>query len=103
MSSSPVSSQSKLCTLGVELPERVVKLLGPTTEDATRHLAELAYIELFRQGEVSSGWAARQLGIGKDDFIRLLAKHQVPYIDLTEEELLEQLQAAMPNRQPPPG
>lgn len=90
-------------TLAVELPESVVQKLGSTPHEATRHLAELAFVELFRQGEVSSGWAARQLGIGKDEFIRLLAKHQVPYIDMSEEEFLEQLEAAMPNRQPPPS
>ena len=69
---------------------------GSTSEEATRHLTELAFVELFRQGEVSSGWAARQLGISKDDFIRLLARHGVPYIDLSEEELRQQVEAAMP-------
>lgn len=88
-------------TLAVELPESVVRKLGRTTQDATRHLAELAIVELFRQGEVSSGWAARQLGIGKDDFIRLLARHGVPYIDLSEEELRQQVEAAMPSRSRP--
>ena len=88
---------SKVRALAVELPESVVQKLGKSTQEATRHLAELAFVELFRQGEVSSGWAARQLGIGKDEFIRLLAKHQVPYIDLTEEELRQQVEAAMPS------
>src|SRR5688572_25040273 len=77
MSSPPVSSHTTMCTLTVELPESVVKLLGPTTEEATRHLAELAYIELFRQGQVSSGWAAEKLGISKDDFRELLYTHDV--------------------------
>lgn len=90
-------------TLAVELPERVVQKLGRTTQDATRHLVELAFVELFRQGEVSSGWAAQQLGIAKDEFIRLLARHGVPYIDMSEEEFLQQLEAAMPDRQPPPS
>jgi len=88
-------------TLAVELPESAVRKLGRTTQDATRHLAELAFIELFRQGDVSSGWAARQLGISKDAFIGLLAKHRVPYIDLSEEELRQQLAAAMPSSTQP--
>ena len=98
MSNSPVSPRSKFCTLGVELPESVVKLLGPTTEDATRHLAELAYIELFRQGQVSSGWAAERLGIRRVDFIELLSSHDVPYFDMSEEELREQVEMAMSRR-----
>ena len=84
-----------MCTLTVELPESVVKLLGQTAEGATRHLAELAYVELFRQGQVSSGWAAEKLGISKDDFRELLYTHDVPYIDMTEEELRQQVEVAM--------
>lgn len=53
-------------------------------------------VELFRLGEVSSGWAAEQLGITKDDFLGLLARQDVPYIDMTEDELREQLRVAMP-------
>jgi predicted HTH domain antitoxin len=96
MADSPVSSQTKMCTLSVELPESMVQKLGQTTRDATRHLAELAFVELFRQGEVSSGWAARQLKVTKAEFMALLARHGVPYIDLSEEEFLQQLQAAAP-------
>ena len=98
MSTTPASGQSKTHTLSIELPELVVGRLGSTPEQAARHLAELAYIELFRQGEVSSGWAARQLKITKDDFRELLATHDVPYIDMSEEEFLQQLQVAMPTR-----
>jgi len=65
------------------------------------HLAELAFIDLFRQGEVSSGWAAEQLRMSKGDFIALLARHGVPYIDLSEEEFLQQLQAAAPEKHVP--
>jgi predicted HTH domain antitoxin len=89
------ASKTKTCTLSVQLPERVVQLLGPTPEDATRHLAELAYVELFRQGEVSSGWAAERLGISKDDFRKLLYAHDVPYIDMSEEELRRDVEVAM--------
>ena len=98
MSSSPASSQSKTRTLAVELPESVVKLLGESTETATRHLAELAYIELFRQGELSSGWAAEKLGISKDEFRELLYAHDVPYIDMSEEELRQEVEATMIRR-----
>jgi predicted HTH domain antitoxin len=61
-------------------------------------LKELALIELFRQGEVSSGWAAEHLGIGKDDFLDLLYDHGVPYIDMSEEELRQQVEVAMSRR-----
>ena len=98
MSSSRASSQSKTCTLTVELPENVVSLLGPTSQDAARHLTELALVELFRQGEVSSGWAAEHLKMSKDEFLDLLTRHDVPYLDLSEEELRQQVQLAMPKK-----
>lgn len=103
MSSSPVSSRSARRSLVVELPERVVDLLGPTGHDAAQHLKELAFIELFRQGEVSSGWAAEQLQMTKRNFLALLAKHDVPYIDMSEDEFIQQLQAAGARQQPPPA
>jgi len=100
MSSSRVSPQTQTCTVSVELPEVVVRLLAPTPAEAALRLKELALIELFRQGELSSGWAAEQLGITKDDFLELLYRHGVPYIDMTDEEFLEQLQAAKPSQPP---
>jgi predicted HTH domain antitoxin len=98
MSSPPTPSQTQTCTLTVDLPEVVVRLLASTTEEAALRLKELALIELFRQGEVSSGWAAEQLGITKTDFLDLLYRHGVPYFDMSEDESLEQLQAAKPNQ-----
>jgi predicted HTH domain antitoxin len=98
MSASPVPSQTKMCTVPVNLPESVVRLLGSTPQEAALRLKELALIELFRQGEVSSGWAAEQLGISKDDLLELLFSHDVPYFDLSEEELRQQVQVAMPRK-----
>jgi predicted HTH domain antitoxin len=98
MSGSPTSSEPKMCTLAVELPESAVHLLGPTPLEATRHLTEMAYIELFRQGQVSSGWAAGKLGISKDEFRELLSTHDVPYIDMSEEELRQEVEATMARR-----
>jgi predicted HTH domain antitoxin len=96
MSSPSASPRPQTGTIAVELPAVVVQLLGPTLEEAARHLKELAFIELFRQGEVSSGWAAEQLGISKTDFLDLLYSHDVPYFDLSEEELRQQVETAMP-------
>jgi predicted HTH domain antitoxin len=93
--STPVSPHTRTCTLTVDLPESVVELLGKTPEAAARQLAELAYVELFRQGKLSSGWAAERLGISKDDFLELLYTHDVPYIDMSEEELDRDIEVAM--------
>ena len=98
MSTLPASSRAKTYTLTVDLPESVVQKLGATPQAVERHLAELAFIELFRQGELSSGWAAEKLGISKDAFLDLLFSHDVPYIDMSEEELRQQVEVAMPRQ-----
>jgi predicted HTH domain antitoxin len=57
----------------------------------------LALIELFRRGDVSTGYAAEVLGMTRWEFITLLGDHGVPYVDMTAEELeadVEQARAA---------
>ncbi|HZO26326.1 MAG TPA: UPF0175 family protein [Chloroflexota bacterium] len=78
-------------TLTVELPESVVQKLGPTSQHATRHLAELALIELFRQGELSGGKAAELLGLSRAEWLDLLARHDVPHTVVTQESLAHDL------------
>jgi predicted HTH domain antitoxin len=78
-------------TLAVELPERVVQLLAPTPEEATARLAELALIELFRQGELSGGKVAELLGLSRAGWLDLLARRGVPHAVVTEESLAHDL------------
>lgn len=92
--------------VSVTLPQQVLEFLDMSPKEAAAYLGTLALIELFRRGEVSSGWAAEKLGISKWDFITLLGEHKVPYIDLTEEELRQEVEAALSHRgrqgRPPP-
>jgi predicted HTH domain antitoxin len=85
----------KTRSLKVALPGDAIDMLGPSPEEAARELQVLAFVELFRRGEISSGWAAEYLGISRWDFIHLLAEHKVPYIDMTEEELRRDVEVAM--------
>ena len=61
---------------------------------AAAALARLALIDLFRRGEVSSGYAAQVLGMSREGFLDLLARHGVPAVDLSEEELRQDLEVA---------
>ena len=74
-------------TLTVELPERVVQMLGPSSQDAARHLTQLALIALFREGELSGGKAAELLGLSRAEWIDLLARHGVPHTVVSEDDL----------------
>jgi len=97
MTSHTAPAQPDTVSVAVELPKQVLELLALTPDDAPVYLKKLALIELFRRSEVSSGWAAEKLGISKWDVIELLGGHEVPYVDLSEEELRQQVEAALPN------
>lgn len=86
--------RKRLTTVPIELPGELVTLLGRSTAESARCLTELALIDLYRRGEVAGGYAAGILGINRWDFIQLLGKHQVPYVDMTEEELNQEIEAA---------
>ena len=90
------SRQQGMHSVVVQLPEETVRLLGVTPDQAAACLKKLALIDLFRCGEVSSGYAADVLGMGKWDFIELLGQHGVPYIDLSEDDLPQQVEVARP-------
>jgi predicted HTH domain antitoxin len=85
------------------LPSAVIDALGPSLDGAARCLKQLALIELFRRGEISSGYAAEVLGIRRWDFIKLLDAYEVPYVDMTPEELEEEVELALSLASPPGG
>ena len=90
-----------MCTLAVELPESVVQRLGSTVQEATRHLVELAVIDLFHQGELSEGKAADLLGLNRVEWRDLLARHGVPHTVVTQESLEHDLNS-LADRAPSP-
>lgn len=77
-----------------ELPAEIAATLDPSGADVSRRALEALLVHLFHLGEISSGRAAELLGCSKDDFRQLLHEHGVPYVDLTEEELLADLHSA---------
>ena len=50
-------------------------------------------VALARRGEVSGGYAARELGISRAAFMDLLAKYDVPQLELGAGELERQVEA----------
>jgi predicted HTH domain antitoxin len=73
--------------------EQVVELFTEMfRERASDVMAEVAVIELVRAGAISEGKGSEVLGITRWAFEDLLVKHNVPSIELSAEELAEQLQ-----------
>ena len=71
----------------VELDARVVPLVAPRKGEVSARLRELAVIELFREGRLSSGKAADVLGLERMEFFALLHHLHVPYFDHDPDEL----------------
>lgn len=75
-----------MATTHVELPEDVARLLQDGDRPAARAALELIVLELYRRRSVSSGKAARLLGMDRFDFIRHASGLGVPFLDMTKEE-----------------
>ena len=71
----------------VELDTRVVPLVAKRKRDVPTRLRELAVVELFREGRLSSGKAAEILGITRVEFLALLSHLRVPFFDQDPEDL----------------
>lgn len=87
---------SKRVNLQLELPD---ELLGTLKEqDLAVKAKEALVMELLREHQISQGKAAHLLGMNRDDLFSLMAKYQIPFIDLTEAELDEELNKQLPRQ-----
>ncbi|MFZ6016350.1 MAG: UPF0175 family protein [Nitrospirota bacterium] len=73
----------------VELPEETLK-----DKEALQKGKEAMVFELLRKGEISQGKAAELLGIDRWTLFDLMAKYDIPVIDMTSEELEKELSQA---------
>jgi predicted HTH domain antitoxin len=71
------------------LPDEVAPNLRD--EDLAAKAKEALTMELLREHEISQGRAAELLGIDRHELFDLMTKYRVPVIDMTPEELAEEL------------
>ena len=62
---------------------------APPVKETAR---ELIVLELYRQGELSSGKAAQLLGMRRDEFIRHASERGIPYLQSSSEELRREIE-----------
>ena len=76
----------------VELDQDLVDLLEELHRPVKEAERELIVLELYRQGEVSSGKAAELLGMPRGEFIRYASARGIPYLQLSGEELRREVE-----------
>jgi predicted HTH domain antitoxin len=86
--------EAQMSMVTVELEYDLVNLFHDVREHPREKLKEYLILELYRRHEISSGKAAEWLDMERSEFIRYAARLGVPYIDLDEIELQEEVRAA---------
>ena len=79
-------------TLEIKIPDNLLQF-GLGREEIQRRVNEWLVLSLFADERVSSGSAARLLGITRVDFLALLRERGIAYLDYTHEELEEEFAA----------
>jgi len=64
-------------TIKIEYPESLANTLRLSEKDFEYEMKSSSLVKLFELGKVSSGIAARVLGLTRVDFLELLAKYKV--------------------------
>ncbi len=72
-----------MTTVQVDLPEELLRAASVfanthSTASASREVAKLLALELFREGEVSLGRAAELCGVSQAEFMQFAAEREVP-------------------------
>ena len=78
----------------VELDQDLVAVLEELRLPVKEAARELIVLELYRQGELSSGKAAQLLGLEREDFIRQASAQGIPYFQLRGDDLRRELDAS---------
>ncbi|MEM7534783.1 MAG: UPF0175 family protein [Chloroflexota bacterium] len=76
-------------TFEVSVPKSILNY-NLSSIDIQHYLNEWAVLHLFTDGQVSSDKAAQLLGITRLQFLELLRRRRISYLDYTPEELEEE-------------
>ena len=79
-------------TFSVQIPSNLLKL-GISQDEIQRRISEWLVFSLFSEGKISSGKAGKLLGITRLEFIQLLKTRGIAFINYSEDEIKEELEA----------
>lgn len=82
------------CQLKIDYPDTLPDSLQQTREQFEQEARWALAIKLFEMKRISSGIAAQLIGTDRVTFLMNLHRYGVPMIDLSQEELLSDLENA---------
>ncbi len=82
-------------TITVELDRELWELFRPFYQHPQQAVKEVAVLELYRRREISSGKAAELLGLERFEFIRYASRLGIPYFDMDDLELADEVSQAL--------
>lgn len=71
-------------TIKIDYPEYLANQMRMNKQDFEREIKVSALVKLFELGKVSSGIAAKVLGISRVEFLGLLSKYKVSYLEVED-------------------
>ncbi len=81
-------------SLVLEFPSFLALTLKMEEEEFLKEVKILAIVKMYEMGKISSSIAAKVLSMQRLDFLEILNKYKVSYMDsITEEELNRELNA----------
>ena len=81
-----------MAVVSMEIPDEMVEFAMPSNKDEQLRINAMILYPYIRQGMISHGRAAEILGIFKIDLITLYGKMGLSYIDMSEDEMEEELE-----------
>ena len=79
-------------SFSVQISNNLLKL-GISPDEIQHRISEWLVFSLFSEGKISTGKAGKLLGISRLDFIQLLKTRGIAFINYSEDEIKEELEA----------
>jgi len=81
-----------MAVVSMEIPDEMLEFAMQSNKDEQLRINAMILYPYIRQGMISHGRAAEILGIFKIDLITLYGKMGLSYIDMSEDEMEEELE-----------
>lgn len=81
-----------MAVVSIEIPDEMIEFTIPSNKDEQLKVNAMILYPYIQQGTISHGRAAEIFGIFKMDLITLYGKMRLSYIEMSEDEIEEELE-----------